>query len=69
MKHCLLTLFILVTLGSFAQNDAAIESYNQGITLYNQKDYTAALVYFDKSIAADPAFAKAVTTQLLAFLG
>jgi tetratricopeptide (TPR) repeat protein len=43
----------------YGQNEVAIESYNQGISLFNNKDFNGAKRSFDKAIELDSLFTKA----------
>ena len=59
MKKFLLIVTLITSMHAFAQNEDAVEAYNQGITLYNERNLEAALQSFDKAILADPLFSKA----------
>ena len=53
MKHFLVMCSLLFACIAQAQNDAAIEAYNQGITQYTNKDFANALLSFNNSLQAD----------------
>jgi len=61
MKKTIVTAFLIfvVFTGLLAQNQEAIEAYNEGITQFNNKDFKAAIASFDKAIALDSSFARA----------
>ena len=59
MKKALLSAFIfLSTLVGYAQNTAK-EWFDNGMTLYDDKNFTEAVKLFEKAIALDPQYSVA----------